>query len=697
MAHIRNLISITLVLSGLGFGVFWGLPLAATVHWESVPLRTQRQKSAGLLGGEGGQYVHAIKYAPSNPKIAYFSTDTSGVWRSNDGGYSWVSKKRGFVAHGARSLVVDPVNENIVFAAGFLGKNEAEAVKYPQRVQGIFKTADGGENWDLVYRTDFYKQESKGDLFAFDSRSIQDTYTSSLYCASYSEGLLRSSDGGKTWNHVGFDGHQIISMEEDPEKHGQLLVASNRGFFRFAEGNTLKIGKGLEYAPLCIAISTTNSEVVYATTGRGGVYKSSDGGSVFVRMSNGLPLRSFTDIAVSSVNAEIVYVRAHKTGLEPFYSHDGGRSWRNPETTDWGDLLDDEQFFFSSLFAPHPTQERSALHVSNGRARILKTEDGGVRWMYSSSGFTGGRMRNIAFPKPDQMLFCLTDHGLWLTENGGDTFREFKVERILGGTSSQSAAICGQTIVASVGSWYNKGLAISQDLGKSWKYFGEMVDPFHCISFHPSDRDVIYAGPYISSNRGRTWTKLSHCVRAVYPKDGDILYALSSIKEGKCKVVQSQDQGKTWGREYPVLPFSGEAIQDIAIAPDNHNRIYLATSSGVWIYDGKNWIQKASGDGIEKDAFGLCYVSCIAVDSRKPNSVYVGRRSPGYGRSNGVFRSTDYGLTWSDVNGNLGSGLTVWAIEISPINGDVYIGTSLGTFRLGSDLKDSDGPQASAE
>jgi len=63
-------------------------------NWKSVPLRTQAQKDAGLSGGEGMQMVHSISYAPSNPEIVYFVSDTSQVWKSTDSGNSWQYKRK---------------------------------------------------------------------------------------------------------------------------------------------------------------------------------------------------------------------------------------------------------------------------------------------------------------------------------------------------------------------------------------------------------------------------------------------------------------------------------------------------------------------------------------------------------------------------------------------------------------------------
>lgn len=655
--------------------------------WESVPIRTAEQKAAGLAGGEGFQMVHAITYASSDPLVAYLSTDTSQVWKSTDGGFSWQSKNHGFMANGARSIIVDPKNGDIVFAAGFLGAHYEKAHKYKKKLQGIYRTADGSEHWIFVKATDFYKQESKGCLFAFDSSSCRRLRTWTIFAGSYNEGLLCSQDGGDSWRPVGFQGQHIVDMKENPAKPGELLISTEEGLYKYAEGVLQRIGKGLPDWPRSIAVSPKSPKVLYAAVGKKGVYKSVDGGASFQAANSGICFRTdFTDIAVSPVNSDIVYVKAHKSRFrKPSFSHDGARSWHAPKSTNLGSLLPQEKgFWFSSPFAPHPKEALTALTASNGKGRILKTLDGGENWAYSGSGFTGGRMRDIAFSKDGKMVFCLTDHGVWLTEDRGGTFRELKVKRVLGAKSSYSGDIRGNTVIVSVGTWGEKGLAVSHDLGKTWKTFDELINPYRFIAIHPKHDNIIYAGPYRSGDKGNTWTKLSHSVTAMYPRNGDIVYAAAPAGEKECFILKSVDQGATWLTTYPVCPFPVKSVRDVAIAPDDPDRIYVA-AWGLWIFDGKKWLLRNADHGLDKDFFGMCYLSCLSVDPNNPNRIYVGRQAPGCGQSNGIFRSLDGGLTWKNITHNLGPELTVWAIEISPLDSTIYIGTSLGTWKYEAD------------
>lgn len=651
--------------------------------WIQVPLREASQKVRGIKGGEGLQYVYAITYAPSNPSVVYLSTDTSQVWKSLDGGSSWEPRHKGFLSHGARSLMVDPHNHDIVFAAGFLGFPPNEARQYTRRLQGIYRSDNGGKSWNLVKNTDFFSQDSKGNLFAFDSSSLKGNATQVIYCGSYSEGLLCSKDGGKNWISVGIPTGHVIDLKEHPKSHGTLFMAAEDGLYRYNEGEKIKkIGKGLPDWPRSIAVCSHQADVVYAAVGDYGVYRSTDGAEHFNSCNEGLvPRLHYTDVMVSPLDSNQVYVRAHQIGLPPFFSSDGGQHWQRPKATNRDNILESEGFFFSSPFAPHPSNAKTALTVSNGKARVIKTTDGGVNWSYSGSGFTGGRMENIAFADKDRMLFSLTDHGVWLSEDKGNTFRQLNIKRIFGLLSSNAGAVSGSTMAVSVGSWHEKILAVSHDSGGSWEYFHDLKDAYGYIAFHPKDNRVIYAGPYQSLNGGHNWRRLEQNVRAMFPGNGDIVYAAYDAGTNMCQILRSTDRGATWHKDFPPCPFSLRALKDLSISPVNQDRIYVATTFGVWIYSDRQWMLYNDKNGLSMDAGGMCYISCISVDPSHPTWIYAGRRSPGFGQSNGIFRSLDAGHSWENISGNLGPELTVWSIKIDPANSTVYIGTSLGTWK----------------
>lgn len=656
-----------------------------TKNWERIPLTTKRMRELGVPGGDGFQYVQAIAYSLSNPLIVYLSTDKSGVWRSDNGGRNWSPKFKGFFSYGARSIAVDPLNHNVVLAAGFLGFSREEAALYPDRCQGIYLTIDGGESWRMVRKTDFYKQVSLGCLFAFDVDGEKKTgrgRSRRMWCASANEGLLESRDGGESWRKAGFEDTSIHALMLLPSRPGELLLASVNGLYIYRAGAVKKIGQGLSTFPRSIAVSPAKPEAVFAALGPNGVAKSADGGQNFnppvKQRGRFFGEMDVTEIMVSPVDGNRVYSRSNISVEPPYVSPDGGKTWNAPRKVDPEGMLGKPGFYFSSPFAPHPTNPKKCLHITNGSARIICTEDGGETWHFSGSGFTGAQMSDILFLSPNRMIFCLTDHGLWETNDNGRTFSELDVPCTRGLKSISGGAASGKHIVVGVGSWELKSLAVSHDGGRNFKAYTDLVDTFFFAAFHPRIAGLVYAGPYVSDNFGHTWRRLPETVRAMSP-DGNSLYALASKGKEKTMLLVSHDDGVSFISDME-FDFPLQAARQLIATP--LNTLMIATSRGVYrIEKGRAEIRDYR-HGLARDHFGTMFVQCVECDPLDPNIVFAGRRALGYGNGNGIFMSNDNGQSWKNYNINLSQGMTVFSVRVNPYDGSVYIGTLFGTFRL---------------
>jgi len=203
--------------------------------------------------------VMDIAYAPSKPSIVYMAVDTSRVWKSTDEGNTRHYQSLGITTKGVRSIIVDPKNPDIIFAAGFGGHSVTRS--YSNAFSGIFRSTDGGRHWRLLKETQFFKQ-TRGKLFVFDASSGDHSECSTIYAGSYDEGLLLSINGGKSWESVGFQDKHILDMEEDPWAHGHLYVATEQGLFKYTTDSITPIGAGLPDYPRGIAVHHQNPKIV---------------------------------------------------------------------------------------------------------------------------------------------------------------------------------------------------------------------------------------------------------------------------------------------------------------------------------------------------------------------------------------------------------------------------------------------------
>jgi photosystem II stability/assembly factor-like uncharacterized protein len=657
---------------------------AHALHWESIPIRTAFQRDAGLPGGEGFQMVMDISYAPSNPEIAYLAVDTTGVWKSIDSGKTWFRKSNGIFTNGVRSLLVDPRNPDIVYAAGFGGHSYSAGD--PSAASGLFRTTNGGRSWQFLRETAFFKQ-TQGKLLALCSPRNTKDPGDAIYAGSYTEGLLRSDDGGATWRAVDSKINGILALHEIPKSSGQLWIASEDGLFKYDGQSLRRYGENLPAYPRGIAVSSQNSDIVYAALGWGGVHRSVDGGRTFAPYGKGLPpLVNCANVAISPADPKILYVSFHESGIpNPYYSTDGGTTWKPPITVNDRRLfhVDTSGCWYAAPISPHPHTPPEALSVANGANIVIKTQSNGQRWRYSNTGYTGGvlvQKTSLCFAGAQRMLFGLVDFGCWLTEDGGQSFSYIKTPTYRSLSSCSAVAMNSDTIVAAIGSWNTQAIHVSWNRGRTWTVFGSTEDSYKFVSFHPQNPSIIYAGQYRSDDGGRRWRKLDHRVRALYPPDGDIIYSFSA--GDKVLLLKSINRGDSWSPVHPALPPTRADIQDICVDPRDPETLYLGASDGVRILKQGRWKHAGPSQGLAQDQFGLNLVRAVTIDPNRPEVLYAGKWSAGRGSSNGVFRSTDSGASWVNISANLGPDLEIASIFVSPLDSTVLIGTYLGTWKL---------------
>jgi photosystem II stability/assembly factor-like uncharacterized protein len=248
--------------------------------------------------------IGAIGVAPSNPNVVYVGSGEAdmrsqisygnGMYKSTDGGQSWVHKGLDGTRQIGRVLV-DPKNPNLVFVAALGHAYGAN----PDR--GVYRSRDGGATWEKV----LFKNDNVGAIdLAFDPQSSQTVYASlwntrrppwSIYPPSYGpgSGVFKSTDGGTNW--------QPLTNGLPTEAVGHIGLA----------------------------VAATNRNRVYAIVDakEGGLYRSDDAGATWAKISGDNRIWGrgwyFCKTVADPRNADIVYVS--NTSL--YRSTDAGKSW----------------------------------------------------------------------------------------------------------------------------------------------------------------------------------------------------------------------------------------------------------------------------------------------------------------------------------------------------------------------------------
>jgi len=282
---------------------------------------------------------------------------------------------------------------------------------------GLWKTTDGGENWGPV--TDYQLTSASVGAVA-----VSETNPDLVFIGTGEtcirgnilpgDGVYRSRDAGKTWEHVGFrNSHGISKIRIHPTDPDIVYVASfgkygapseERGVFRSTDGGDTwerVLYRDDQTGAIDIAIDRNNPSVIYATLwqafrkeytmssgGPGsGMFKSTDGGSTWSEMTRnpGMPQDGVVGrigIAVSSANSNRVYALFENDAGGLFKSDDAGATW---------ELVNDDRrirqraFYYTHVFADH--HDEDVVYMEN--TSIYRSADGGKSFESVSNGTHG--------------------------------------------------------------------------------------------------------------------------------------------------------------------------------------------------------------------------------------------------------------------------------------------------------------------
>ena len=340
----------------------------------------------------GGRTVGAAG-VPSQPGVFYMGVNNGGVWKTDDYGRTWNPIFDDQPTGSIGTVTVAPSDPNTIYVG----------------------TGEGLQRPDL----------STGD------------------------GVYRSTDGGKTWTHLGLrDGQQIGSIIVDPKDPKRIFVAvlghpygpnETRGVYASTDGgDTFKkvLYKDADTGAIALAFDPIDSNTIYADlwaarqgpwengTWRGktsGLFKSTDGGKSWHELTKGLPSiadgRGRIGFCVAPSDPKIMFAVVDATNGEGIYrSEDAGTSWKlvNNEPRVWGRGDD---------FAEVRVDPKNPDTVYVADTSTYKSTDGGKSF-FAWKGAPGGDDYHTVYIDPNnpQVIMLSLDQGATITVNGGKTW-----------------------------------------------------------------------------------------------------------------------------------------------------------------------------------------------------------------------------------------------------------------------------------
>ena len=652
------------------------LVMAVTV----TPALAQRRHHGGypnefgfrFLGPLRGNRVAAVAGVPGDPSIWYAGAASGGVWKSTDGGNDWkpIFDKEPAAAIG--SLAVASSDHNIVWA----GTGEAWAIRdIDVTGDGVYKSTDAGKTWQHVG----LDETGRIGRVLIDPQNSDDVYVCALGRlggAQKERGVYRTIDGGKTWEHVLFvdENTGCSGLAMDPENPRTMFA----GMWQVSMHTWAEISGGPG----------------------SGVYVSHDRGATWTRIEgHGLPHTPVgkIDIAVAPTDSNRVYALIETDEQGSLWrSDDGGVNWQvaSRDRT----LIGRGGYYIR--IAVSPADENKVL-VSN--SSFLVSTDGGRTFEDKP---WGGDNHDIWIDPTNASRFAISfDGGLAITTVDGRGFNDVTLP--IG--QMYHVAVDDQTPYYVYGNMQDNttmrgpSVPLNEEAPEAgWDHgMGGCESGFTLPD--PSDPNVVWASCY--GDEVTRWDALTHQARSVSPWLHTLDSAPDQVKYRchwtpplaidpfdnntvyyGCQVVfKTSNGGQSWSVISPDLSTHdpGHIVSSGGLIPDNLGQFYgevifaLAPSTVqkglLWAgtNDGKVWYTRDGGQHWNDVTANISMPPLGTVTSIQPSFFDAGTAYISVdfhlvdNRDPYIFRTTDFGKTWTRISSNLPTGPLAYVRNVS--------------------------------
>jgi hypothetical protein len=588
----------------------------------------------GYKGGDGR--VNYFRFMPGNNNIIFACCPTGGLWETTNGGTTWATKTDQLADMSVSDVAISPTNTNIMYVS--IGDGDGIFGGYTTlSTTGVLKSTDGGNTWNPTGLS--YPQAATGPLYQTVNQLLIDSNNTSVLLAGTSFGLFRTANGGTNWTLV--DTGDFRTLECEPF-HSNIIYAGtfNGQFYRSADtGKTwslISAGISSVYTfqnRLKVAVSPADSSLVYLvkwTNPGSAIYLSRDAGQTFTQQSTFDPIGSqgWYDIGfnVSPTNADSLLAG----GLDNYVSTDSGKTWT--EVSSW-----------TATGYPYVHADVHCISwlPGSGASYFVSSDGGFFRYDVANPGIWNDLSNNLAIAEMYSVGPSGLTPDLWITgwQDNGINISSPSWEQVYGGDGMIAFIDYSNDSV-----WYAENYSgdfkISKNMGNSWKG----ITPSRFIT-----------GPWVTR-----WMQDPMNPKTIYGGYGDLW--------------ESNNQGTTW-KNICNWGNSSNDISAIAVDGLNDQVIYAANAGQIerTYNNGVTWINITAGLPV-----GSAGISAIAIDPANPEHEWVA--FSGYVATAKVFYTSDSGATWTNISAGLPN-LPVNCLLFQPGSAEgVYAGTDAGVY-----------------
>jgi len=635
----------------------------ATHTARSSAQRTTSTPSDWVFQGpdqSGGGYsglgrINVVAFHPTDTNTVYAGTAGGGTWKTTDDSVTWTALYANLPTMGVSDIKINPLNPNTIYVC------TGDADGYDNYSEGIIKSTDGGLTW-----TNTGLSWTPTEYIYARSLLINPLDTNSLTLAT-NNGIYKTFDGGATWTNIpAGDFKQILFCPVDTNiMYGTNYTSTSSQILRSHDGgNTWATVTSLTDADrINIAVCPSSPQTVMALAsssnqdGLEGVYSSSDSGATYTEV--------FTEDIGCTMN-----IIGYDLGLPTTACNGQG----------WYDLC----------IAIDP------LNVNNvivGGINNYYSTDGGLSWSIVTQWYTGipgiqtvhADKHSLAYNPLNHALYEGCDGGIYKTMDATGGIWEDHTNGMGITQFYRNAVATGVTFC--LGGAQDNGTK-SVDVGGA---YADVTggDGMVCQIDYTNPSFTWYTsypnGSFdVTNDGGISYTNISSNIPGTPSGDWVTPYIIhpnvpSTLLAGYGQLFMSADQGSTWAAISPAFDTPYYNINTIAVPFTNPNDIYLAVDD--------NHIHFSPDFGATWSNINLpspANISRFAVDPKNENIIWVTFNGYGANKVAEYNRSTN---TWTIHNGTLPD-IPVNCIVIDSSSETKYIGTDVAVYYMDTTMTD---------